>query len=179
MPLIWKSTDIPEDVTTKIISFHFEELKFETIFRNNFILETWRPLTGTNVELDFVHHISAPSAFLFSEAKVPNFWKDKGQTFSETETLSWIYIFIFVLELYFLLMNVQEGLSISKAEERRFPWKQRCFTYSSASRQFIMNCDLWNGASRDTRPLVILETTRCKCFSVRGCIMWRQIRCLI
>ena len=79
--------------------------------------------------------------------------------------------FTFVLELYFLLMNVQEGLSISKAEERRFPWKQRCFTYSSASRQFIMNCDLWNGASRDTRPLVILETTRCKCFSVRGCIM--------
>ena len=29
--------------------------------------------------------------------------------------------FTFVLELYFLLMNVQEGLSISKAEERIFP----------------------------------------------------------
>ena len=80
--------------------------------------------------------------------------------------------FTFVLELYFLLMNViSEVPSISKAEERRFPWKQRCFTYSSASRQFIMNSDLWKDASRDMRPLVTLETTRCKCFSVRGCVM--------
>ena len=117
MPLIWKSTDIPEDVTTKIISFHFEELKFETIFRNNFILETWRPLTGTNVELDFVHHVSAPSAFLFSEAKVPNFWKDKGQTFSETETLSWnLYSFWSYIFFWWTFKRVSQFLRLRKGD---------------------------------------------------------------
>ena len=78
---ILKSPAIWEDVTT-VIDFFLsnERLKFEAIFRNNFALEFWRPLTIALIfELDFVNHISKVPSCPFPRAKDPNFYRDLQQ----------------------------------------------------------------------------------------------------
>ena len=50
-----------------------------SIFRNDFALEFWRPLTSTYFELDFVYHVPKVPSFPFPTVKDPNFCKDLAQ----------------------------------------------------------------------------------------------------
>ena len=104
-----------------------------SIFRNDFALEFWRPLTSTYFELDFVYHVPKVPSFPFPTVKDPNFCKDLAQQHFQKQRP-------FPRNLFSFSMNVQVGLSIPKAGERRVPSPGN---YGSLSRQFLMHCNLW------------------------------------